>query len=96
MGRFVIAVIMFSTAFGLTAEAADYVKGAGAKMLDIPRPEHPRPDFMRQAWQNLNGKWQFAVDNEKSGIEKAGIRAMTSHAKLLCRSAPKVGFLGLA
>ncbi|MDH7482361.1 MAG: glycoside hydrolase family 2 TIM barrel-domain containing protein [Armatimonadota bacterium] len=39
-------------------------------MYDIPRPEHPRPDFMRAAWQNLNGKWQFAIDNEKSGMEK--------------------------
>lgn len=40
-------------------------------MTDIPRPEHPRPDFERSAWQNLNGEWQFAVDDSKSGLEKA-------------------------
>lgn len=40
-------------------------------MTDIPRPEHPRPDFERSAWQNLNGEWQFAVDDSTSGLEKA-------------------------
>ena len=39
-------------------------------MSDIPRPEHPRPDFQRKAWQNLNGRWQFAIDASKSGLEK--------------------------
>ncbi len=28
----------------------------------IPRPEHPRPDFQRDAWLNLNGTWQFTMD----------------------------------
>lgn len=36
----------------------------------IPRPEHPRPDFERKAWQNLNGKWQFALDPTRCGLEK--------------------------
>ncbi len=35
--------------------------GAASAKDDIPRPEHPRPDFERQAWQNLNGTWQFAL-----------------------------------
>jgi len=39
-------------------------------MASIPRPEHPRPDFERKAWQNLNGNWQFAVDSGKSGLGK--------------------------
>ncbi len=25
----------------------------------IPLPEHPRPDFQRAEWLNLNGRWQF-------------------------------------
>jgi beta-galactosidase/beta-glucuronidase len=37
---------------------------------DVPRPEHPRPDFERKAWLNLNGEWQFAIDTQKSGLEK--------------------------
>lgn len=39
-------------------------------MTEIPRPEHPRPDFERSAWQNLNGEWQFAIDDSRSGLEK--------------------------
>lgn len=39
-------------------------------MAGIPRPEHPRPDFERKAWQNLNGEWEFEIDNPKSGLEK--------------------------
>ncbi|MEM1582525.1 MAG: glycoside hydrolase family 2 TIM barrel-domain containing protein [Candidatus Bathyarchaeia archaeon] len=38
--------------------------------LNIPRPEHPRPDFERKDWINLNGEWQFEIDNSKSGFEK--------------------------
>ena len=32
------------------------------------RPEHPKPQFMRNNWMNLNGEWQFEIDNVKSGI----------------------------
>lgn len=28
----------------------------------IPRPEFPRPDFVRKEWQNLNGEWKFSFD----------------------------------
>jgi len=34
----------------------------------IPLPEHPRPDFQRAEWQNLNGVWQFEFDQENTGI----------------------------
>ncbi|MBR5134959.1 MAG: beta-galactosidase [Clostridia bacterium] len=33
----------------------------------IPRPEYPRPQFMRRDWMNLNGTWQFEIDNARSG-----------------------------
>ena len=36
----------------------------------IPRCEHPRPDRQRDAWINLNGEWDFEIDNGKVGIEK--------------------------
>lgn len=35
----------------------------------IPLPEHPRPDFERKQWVNLNGAWQFRFDKENSGLE---------------------------
>ena len=33
----------------------------------IPRAEYPRPQFVREGWMNLNGNWQFEIDNERSG-----------------------------
>ncbi len=35
--------------------------------MAIPRSEHPRPQRMRENWQNLNGEWQFAFDEARSG-----------------------------
>lgn len=35
---------------------------------EIPRPEHPQPQFMRQAWQSLNGAWQFEFDDADQGV----------------------------
>ena len=37
----------------------------------IPLPEHPRPDFERAEWLNLNGRWDFAFDKGDEG-ERAG------------------------
>ena len=39
-------------------------------MTSIPRCEHPRPDRKRDAWINLNGVWDFEIDNAKVGLEK--------------------------
>ena len=35
-----------------------------------PRAEHPRPQFQRDAWMNLNGTWDFAIDFGQSGEAK--------------------------
>src|SRR5512138_1970529 len=37
----------------------------------IPLPEHPRPDFERAQWVNLNGRWDFAFDARDEG-ERSG------------------------
>ena len=31
-------------------------------MQQIPRPEYPRPQFVRGGWENLNGEWEFSFD----------------------------------
>ncbi|MBE6699848.1 MAG: beta-galactosidase [Ruminococcaceae bacterium] len=38
-------------------------------MNNIPRCEHPRPDRLREQWMNLNGVWDFEIDNDKVGLE---------------------------
>ena len=45
----------------------------------IPLPEHPRPDFHRATWQNLNGRWSFRFDvgdvGERAGWPRTGLGA---------------------
>lgn len=37
---------------------------------NIPRPEYPRPQMVRDSWQNLNGSWEFEIDYGKSGKDR--------------------------
>ena len=37
---------------------------------EIPLPEHPRPDFERAEWLNLNGSWEFEFDSLDQGINE--------------------------
>ncbi len=39
-------------------------------MSIIPRPEHPRPQFMRENWRSLNGEWEFYRDYGASGMDR--------------------------
>ncbi len=36
-------------------------------MSRIPKPEYPRPQFVRDKWVNLNGEWEFAFDDSDRG-----------------------------
>ena len=44
-------------------------------MNSIPRSEHPKPQFRRDSWMNLNGQWAFEIDNGRSGKAR-GLNAM--------------------
>jgi beta-galactosidase/beta-glucuronidase len=35
---------------------------------NIPRPEYPRPQFVRREWLNLNGEWAFSFDDSDQGM----------------------------
>ena len=39
-------------------------------ITSVPRPEYPRPQFVRDNWKNLNGTWEFEIDQSRSGMEK--------------------------
>ena len=45
----------------------------------IPLPEHPRPDFERAEWINLNGHWAFTFDEAAAGkvLSDGDLAAMT-------------------
>ena len=36
----------------------------------IPRSEHPKPQFQRENWMNLNGEWEFCFDQGRSGEQR--------------------------
>ena len=38
--------------------------------MNTPRPEHPRPQFERTDWLNLNGLWTYTFDFGQSGHER--------------------------
>lgn len=38
--------------------------------MNIPRSEHPNPQFQRGCWVNLNGTWEFEIDKSASGVER--------------------------
>lgn len=42
----------------------------GLRLKKYLREEYPRPQFMRKNWMNLNGIWQFELDNGKSGFDR--------------------------
>jgi hypothetical protein len=53
-----------------------FIIGANAfAQNNIPLPEHPRPDWQRANWLNLNGDWSFQFDKDDVGLKKAGSKA---------------------
>src|SRR5437763_497452 len=51
------------------------VRSLSPDPLQTPLPEHPRPDFERAEWQNLNGPWQFQFDGQDVGESRGWPRA---------------------
>ena len=40
--------------------------------------EYPRPQMVRDSYENLNGTWGFEIDNSRSGAAR-GLRACRRH-----------------
>jgi len=51
--------------------AALLLSGLARAHAEIPLPEHPRPDFERSEWVNLNGTWKFGFDADDAGLTRA-------------------------
>jgi hypothetical protein len=49
----------------------------------IPRPEHPRPDFQRSDWVNLNGEWEFRFDQGDAGVKEGWFTQGTFDKKIV-------------
>ena len=47
----------------------------------IPRSEHPKPQFQREHWINLNGEWDFCFDQGRSGEQRRLYEDFSSYDK---------------
>lgn len=61
---------------------------------DVPRPEYPRPSYVRSRWLALNGSWQFEVDQGDSGLE-AGMLLRELTGSILVPFAPECALSGV-
>ena len=62
---------VFRSLSGFAAGAAVFAAGVWSGLAQeegIPLPEHPRPDFRRTEWVNLNGDWAFRFDKANAGL----------------------------
>ena len=77
---------LYGTSFSLPCQAG------------LPRPEHPRPDFQRQSWLNLNGEWQFEVDSKAEGEQRGWTSGRDLAQRIVVPFCPesKLSGLGLA
>ncbi|MBO4868667.1 MAG: beta-galactosidase [Clostridia bacterium] len=63
--------------------------------MSIPRSEHPFPQFMREAWCNLNGEWQFEIDHGVSGVERKLFEAESLPSKIVVPFCPESQLSGI-
>ncbi len=61
----------------------------------IPRAEHPNPQFERENWLNLNGEWEFEIDNSVSGRERGLQRAEHLSSKITVPFCPESRLSGV-
>src|SRR4051812_19971079 len=63
-------------------------------MSALPRPEHPRPQFMRDQWLCLNGAWEFELDPGDSGVER-GVHQRALNARITVPFCPVSTLAGI-
>ncbi|HET8657114.1 MAG TPA: glycoside hydrolase family 2 TIM barrel-domain containing protein [Longimicrobiaceae bacterium] len=65
-----------ATALAALVFLAGAAPAQGAAPADsIPLPEHPRPDWERAQWRNLNGTWKFQLDPKDLGLQEGWFRS---------------------
>lgn len=63
-------------------------------MTDFPRPEYPRPQFVRADWLCLNGTWEFEADYGDSGAQR-GLKDRTLTGKITVPFCPESELSGV-
>jgi beta-galactosidase/beta-glucuronidase len=64
--------------------------------MTIPRPEYPRPQFVRDDWINLNGTWTYSFDFSKSGTAHGYAQSTGFDGKINVPFCPESTLSGVA
>jgi beta-galactosidase/beta-glucuronidase len=67
---FIIGVLLFEGNAQNWQPAGEKIKSKWAEEVDPenPLPEYPRPQLVRDQWQNLNGLWNYALVDKGSSL----------------------------
>ena len=68
---------------------------AASDAVPVPRPEYPRPQFVRDEWVNLNGTWSFEFDFSRSGMDRKLYESKGFDNDILVPFAPQSGLSGV-
>jgi beta-galactosidase/beta-glucuronidase len=71
------------------------MKESSIAATKIPRPEYPRPQFVRQTWTNLNGNWTYEFDFARSGLEQGYQNARGFASNILVPFCPESELSGV-
>ena len=63
--------------------------------MNIPRPEHPNPQFERENWVNLNGEWEFEFDYGASGRDRKFNERTSLDSKIIVPFCPESVLSGI-
>ena len=63
--------------------------------MNIPRPEHPNPQFERENWINLNGKWEFEMDKGVSGRDRKFYERTSLNSEIIVPFCPESVLSGI-
>lgn len=63
--------------------------------MNIPRNEYPRPGLVRENWINLNGIWDFEIDNAVCGKQKGFFERASLDGKITVPFCPESKLSGV-
>lgn len=79
----------------IAAAAVSLIALTGLSAEVLPREEYPRPQFERQEWINLNGKWDFEFDFGKSGMDRGLSNASDLRQEITVPFCPESSLSGI-
>jgi beta-galactosidase/beta-glucuronidase len=69
--------------------------GREANAMELPRAEHPRPQWVRDDWLNLNGEWEFEEDPLLRGEGEGWVSERRLAGRIIVPFAPESRLSGI-